>query len=191
VRRPTGALVAAGAAAALLVWYLVWFAPARREQDEVRDQIAAAQAEERELERTRQRLEDVAARAAEHQTELVRLRSLVPDEPDIPTLILAVNHAAHRAGVKWVSVLPAGVAPSATGQLGVVPVSMQVEGSFFQIVSYLRQLETLPRLVVVDAIDVSRSAGGDELSVSMSARVFTGGSGAGAAQAAAAPGDET
>ena len=66
------------------------------------------------------------------------------------------------------------VADLRTG-LSTISVTLQVEGSFFALVAYLQHLENLPRLVIVDSLDITRLAAdpGGELAVTMGLRVFT------------------
>jgi Tfp pilus assembly protein PilO len=70
---------------------------------------------------------------------------------------------------------PAGpVAPSA------ITVSLLVEGGYFQILDFLNRVDDLPRIVVVDSLDIGPSESAEaenptgDLSATITARMFTG-----------------
>ena len=170
------AVAAAAAVALVVVWYMAFFAPKGDEQARLRSDLDAARSEQAQLEATVARLQHVTAEVEARKADLARLQQLVPPQPDVARFIHAADEIADRSGVRWLGLVPSpAVADPATG-LSTIAVTMQVEGSFFEVVSWLKQLETLSRLVVVDAIDltaVPRPEGGAALTVGVSGRIFT------------------
>jgi Tfp pilus assembly protein PilO len=140
------------------------------------------------------------------QSQLETLRVAVPDSPNLAQFILDANDAAGRAGIDFLSITPtppsapgtttATTTPGAAG--GATPVAIKIAmtstGGYFQVLDFMNRLNRLPRIVVIDTVQIS--GGGDitKLSVSMSERIFTtsstpvGGSSAGGA---ATPGAST
>lgn len=190
-------LAALAAVSIVVVWYVALFGPQRADRRRVAEQLAAAEAEEQELRSTLSRLRVLAGKQEAREAYLARLRRLVPPEADVAGFILAANHAAVRSGVDWISVAPAAPAAGTAGGASAIPVSIAVNGGFFPVLDYVGRLENLERLVVVDSLQVSSStqAGGElELSVTLSARLFTTASPAapapGGAPAVPAPGPQ-
>jgi len=177
VRRHKPVAVAVAAAVGALLWYVALFGPERSERGRLGAQVTAAARQEGELQATRVRLRGLAAGRGSEQAQLERLRRLVPPQPDVAGFILAANDAAVRSGVDWVSVAPtAAVAGAGAGAPSAIGVAIAVNGEFFALVDYLRRLEGLGRLVVVDSLQLSpgpQGGGPLRLSATLSARIFT------------------
>ncbi len=180
-------LVALATVLAVAVWYVTLFSPERADRRRLGEQVAAAQRQEQELRSTLSRLRRLSSQRELHEAQLERLRHLVPTEPEVAGFILAANDAAVRSGVNWVSFSPAPPAPGTGGGPSAISVSMAADGDFFTVLDYLRRLEGLDRLVVVDSLQLapaSQAGGLLRVNVTMSARIFTS---APAAPAAGAP----
>jgi hypothetical protein len=187
VKRTKAVAIAAVGVVGALVWYMALFSPARAERRRLGGQVTAAERREGELLSTRVRLRSLEAGRGAQQAQLERLQDLIPAQPDVAGVILGANDAAVRSKVDWVSVAPASPVPGVGGKPSSIGVSIGVNGEFFALVDYLRRLEGLGRLVVVDSVQVSpgAQAGGPlRLNATLSARIFTT---AGAAPATAAP----
>lgn len=159
-----------------LAWYMALFSPARSERAHLRGKITTAEGTEQELHSTRLRLRAVEAGRGAQQAQLERLRRLIPAQPDVAGFILGANDAAIRAGVDWVSVAPASPVADDAGGPSSIGVSIAVNGEFFALVEYLRRLESLGRLVVVDSLQLApggQAGGGLRLGATLSARIFT------------------
>lgn len=168
--------IVAVAGIGVLLWYMALFSPARSERAQLRGKITAAEGAERELQSTRVRLRALEAGREPQQAQLDRLRRLIPPEADLAGFILGANDAAIRAEVDWVSVAPASPVAGAAGGPSSIGVSIAVNGEFFALVDYLRRLETLGRLVVVDSLQLvtgSQAGGALRLNATLSARIFT------------------
>jgi len=187
VKRNKVVAITAAAFLGALLWYMALFSPARSERAQLRGKITAAEGKERTLHSTRARLRALEAGRGAQQTQLEQLRRAIPPQPDVAGFILGANHAAVGSGVDWVSVAPASPVAGAPGEPSSISVSIAVNGEFFALVDYLRVLESLGRLVVVDSLQLASGgqAGGPlRLSATLSARIFTT---AGSVPAAAVP----
>ena len=176
MKRSSILLVAAVTGLAVVLWYVVLFGPQRSERRRLGEQVSAAQRQEQELRSTLVRLRQLEAGRAAQEAELARLRLLVPPQHDVAGFILAANDAAVRSAVDWVSVAPAAAVAGAAGQPATIAVSLAVNGGFFAVVDYLRHLEGLDRLIVVDSLQLSvggQGLGPLRLAATMSARIFT------------------
>lgn len=136
--------VAAGLGLVLLVvlsWFLL-LAPRRAavaeqqalEQQAI-DQQGVARARIRSLEAARSRAPDVEAL-------LAASRAVVPDDVGMPSALRQLQDAADGAGAEILSVLPNTPQPSELDpDLSEVTVGLQVRGSYFQMVDFLRRIE--------------------------------------------------
>jgi Tfp pilus assembly protein PilO len=176
MKRNKAVAIAVVAVVGALVWYTALYSPARRERGQLGAQVAAAERREAELLSTRVRLRSLEAGRGAQQAQLKRLQGLIPAQPDVAGFILGANDAAVRSRVDWVSVAPAAAVAGAAGVPSAIGVSIGVNGEFFALVDYLRRLEGLGRLVVVDSLQLSpgaQAAGPLRLSATLSARIFT------------------
>ena len=135
-----------------------------------------------------------AAHAAELKAELQSLQLALPNTPALSAFIRDANGIASASGVSWQSVTHAAPTPGADGVMSIT-VGMQVQGTYGQVIDYLSRLASMKRLLVVDNLQLSVSAsaaaagstgsagstanastgpfsGGDQLSATISARMF-------------------
>ena len=151
-----------------------------------------------------------ASHAAEFKSQLESLQHALPDTPALSAFIRDANGIASAAGVQWQSVTHATPAPGGPGGVLSITVGMQVQGTYGQIVDYLGRLASMKRLMVVDNLQLSPStsaagaasanasangganpanastgpfSGGDQLTATISARMFATPSAAAAAAA--------
>ena len=175
--RAVTALVLMGALVLLYGWNSLFLAPKAKAKAEVAEQVAASHQQEEDLRRNLAELKKLANDTKAREAELTRLGSLIPADPDVAGAILTLNETAHQAQVAWSSFVPS---PPSAGPSGMsVSINMKVAGSFGQIFDYLRRLELLDRLVVVDSIALTGGATGNGprvISADIKARMFSAGS---------------
>ena len=70
-------------------------------------------------------------------------------------MILFLRNAASVAGVQVVSLTPASPALEPGGAFSTISVSASGEGSYFAIVKYLHEIETLPRAATVESVTLT------------------------------------
>jgi Tfp pilus assembly protein PilO len=160
-----------GAVVVVLAWWFLLWSPQRSRISDARDELQL------------RRLRDLQAREAVVRSRLERLRVAIPDQPNLAQFILAANEAAERAGIEFLSITPtppAAPAAAARGQQAEgggppaeIRLSMTITGGYFQVLDFVNRLDDLPRLVVIDSINVSGGEGG-QLNVSLQARMFVG-----------------
>lgn len=182
------ALAVMGALVLLYGWNSVFLAPKARAKAEVAQQVTAARQQEQELRRNLAELKKLANDTQAREAELARLGQLVPGDPDLAGAILALNETAHQAQVAWSSFVPSPPSPG-TGATS-TSITMKVGGSFGQVFDYLRRLELLDRLVVVDGIQLAArgeaTGGAPTIDADIKARMFSVGTGTPPAAAAVA-----
>lgn len=189
-------LISAGLALLVVAaWYLLLWSPKGGELEDVAARRAAAEDRAEQLEVRLSRLQA----AQEESVRLIavrdRLRSAVPEKPDVAQFVLDANDAATAAGVDFVNITPAppGV-PTTPGAPTHVGLGIKVEGGYFQVLDYLDRLLELPRVVVIDTISVTpmdQTTGTPKLAVDLTARMFTALAAAPAAESAQPISDST
>jgi len=185
----------AGALVLVLVWYFALYAPTAKDIDAAKTKTAAAEQERDGLQTTLHRLQDLAKTAPQQQAALRTLDAAVPETPDLADFIIQANDIARRAGIDFLSIAPAPPAAGTTAAAGTatttINLSITIQGGFFQVLDYLKELEHLDRLVIVDTLNLGSGSGGSSsgtgatgaasssatsngsLSVSLTGRMFT------------------
>lgn len=131
-------------------------------QDEVQKQVLSAEA-------TLARLKEAKAQSLVNRAELMRIANQVPDDPEMPTLIVQVQDIANQSGVEFVSITPAE--PQAEGSVQTVQLAIALTGEFRDCVDFLTRLWALTREVrVANMTMVAQTY--PTLSVNLSAKAF-------------------
>jgi Tfp pilus assembly protein PilO len=170
------ALTVMGAVVLLYGWNNFLLAPQAKAKGEVKKELAASKKQEEDLRRNLAELKKLANDSKAREAELTRLGRLIPTDPDVAGAILTLNELAHQAQVAWSSFVPSPPAPGAGGTS--VSIGMKVAGSFGQIFDYLRRLEQIDRLVVVDSIHLTAdvaATGPPRINADIKARMFSAG----------------
>jgi Tfp pilus assembly protein PilO len=137
----------------------------------------------------------------QQEAKLADLRTRIPNNPALPTLIRDLTAAATKVGISLDSLAPAApvsvvaapeavtAAPSTAGAAAAapalfqVPLTLKVTGSYFAIEQYLNRLEGLKRSLMVTGFTLTPGAGdttsatataatGSDLTVTLTGRVF-------------------
>jgi Tfp pilus assembly protein PilO len=167
----------------LLVWNLLIFAPKGRDLSKAKKATAASLQIQSNLRTQLNHLVEISHNGPEIAAELDKLSAAVPAAADLDGFILSANQIAVQSGIDWLSVSPGVVQAGTTGP-SVIPLSIQINGGFFQVLDYLNRLEDMGRLVIVDGINVTAAAaagtgasveptGPPNLAVTLTGRMFT------------------
>jgi Tfp pilus assembly protein PilO len=82
-------------------------------------------------------------RAADTDAQWLRLANLVPDGPDLPSLIVELQDAAFASGVQVISISPSP--PTSYATYYSLPMTVQIIGSWSDTVDFLERLSKLNR----------------------------------------------
>lgn len=105
----------------------------------------------------------------EAQAEANRLTSAVPTTPELSNFILALNSISQKSGITFMSISPAqAIAATVGGSTATtsanpnfyqVEIGLQVGGGYFQVLDFINRLDHLPRLVIVNSVNLTSSNG--------------------------------
>lgn len=150
-------IIAGVAAVALVaVFMLFLISPTSRKISSTRQDVETARSEGNSLRLQLQTLRAAQREAPAIQERLARFNTLLPADPDLPTLIRQLQTAADSAGIELNSIAPSP--PTAlTGQANVstMQIVLQIRGGFFRLESFLARLELLQRVVEVNNLSIT------------------------------------
>ena len=165
----------------LLLWYFVAWNPQQSKLHKAQKRKEAAEQQADELTQAINRLRAAQRNEPLQRAQLELLRTAIPDDPNLGQFILDVNDRAAAAGIDFVSISPTlpttaptttpASAASPTAPPAQITVSLQITGGYFQVIDFINRLADLPRILVLDTLNISA---GDNvrLSVGISSRMF-------------------
>jgi Tfp pilus assembly protein PilO len=167
----------------LLLWYFLGFAPQQKKIHDAQKRRATAEQKQQELQTAINRLKAAQKNEPLQRAQLETLKTAIPDDPALGQFILDVNDRATASGIDFVSIAPAlptagavaAATPGATGVAAPAPaqisVSLQITGGYFQVIDFINRLADLPRILVLDTLNVASDNGG-HLTVGIASRMF-------------------
>jgi Tfp pilus assembly protein PilO len=170
------------------LWYTMLLKPTRAKVSKVKEETQVQQDKLAPLQSQLVQARADAANAAEIKAQLESLQQAMPDTPALAEFIRDANGIASESGVAWQSVTHATPTPGAGGVMSIT-VGIQVKGTYAQVLDYVGKLAALKRLLVVDNLQLTTASsadggdasaqstgpfsGGDQLSATISARMFS------------------
>lgn len=144
---------------AVLGFYFLILAPLRAEIADREEERDAREQQLQQLEAEVAELEEVQAEAPELERQLLELSRRVPEQEEIPTLVLQVEEIAAASGVTQLLIQsgevaePTEEAPAEEGgDYTAIPVTMSFEGEYVEMQEFLLRLRNLTRLVTVNEV---------------------------------------
>ena len=117
-----------------------------QERDDKEAQLANLQQEVAQLEAIRRE-------APEIQRQLLELSKRIPEQPEIPTLVVQLEEIADASGVTQLRIVPGTPeTPERGGDFQVIPITMSFDGTYEQMQDFLLRTRNLARLVSVRSV---------------------------------------
>lgn len=159
----------------LIFWFLL-FTPQQDELAEVEEQIETELAQQETIRVRIAELRSVREGAPAAEAELAIGQSIIPSEPGLPAALRQLQQAADESGIVLRSITSARPA-ALNDELGLarIALSVQLEGTYFQAVDFLRRVEDpaiTPRAVLWSSFGIS-VAEHPELSINATGDLFT------------------
>jgi Tfp pilus assembly protein PilO len=150
-------IIVVGAGAAVLALLLIFFLvlPKMSAVTEAEKELEDTTAQQAVLQGRLTALRQARDEAPENQATIRQIEGLVPPTAELSAVILLLRNAATVAGVQVVSLTPAAPVASTTGGFSTISVSASGECSYFAMVKYLHEIETLPRAATVEAVSLT------------------------------------
>jgi Tfp pilus assembly protein PilO len=127
------------AIAALIVW------PQYQKQQSLDSQIAAAETQLQTSKTLLAQRQQIKNRTAATDAQWLALASLVPENPDLPSLIIEIQDVAFASGVQINAITPGEPVGSADNSYVAVPLQVGIVGTWADTVDFLKNLNKLNR----------------------------------------------
>jgi Tfp pilus assembly protein PilO len=155
------AVIVVGAGAVILALLLVLFLvlPKMGQITDAEQELEDTRARQQLLSTQLNALKQAQEEAPQNEAAIREVDAKVPPTADLPGVILFLRNAAAVSGVQVVSLTPAIPATAESGAFSSISVSASGAGSYFALVKYLHEIETLPRAATVQSIDLNPTEG--------------------------------
>jgi hypothetical protein len=177
-------MIGLGGAAVLALGLFLLVLPQRHQAADLKGQIA-----DTELQITQAR-QAAAPKLPQpiHVANLFKLVKAMPDNADMPGILLQLNQTAHDSGIDFDAITPQ--APVAGAVPVQVPISLEFTGNFYDLNDFLFRLRSLVavrggalqasgRLFSVDSIEFTQGSGGfPNISAKINVKAYVSGTGA-------------
>ena len=171
-----------------VAFYFLLYKPLSEDQEAIEAETATLEQQAAQLEQQIAQLREIKSREVEINAAMARLEDYIPNGPSQPSAIRHFQRTADQSGTAIARVTfgdptvpdaASGAAPADTGDPGTtlanIPVTMELEGGYFQTVDFFRRLEVdVPRAVLVQTVSMVESQGEfPTLTTSWTGQLFT------------------
>lgn len=164
-KRPAVALLVAVLASVVILaaCYFLLVGPRKGAIDKKQKEVEAVDQKIQAEKATYKELLNIKNRSAEYEAKLAYLQSIIPQEPELPSLIRNLQAAADPgsgAGLPWLSFSPGEVGAGEGGATySSYTFSMTVGGFYDEVVDLIYRMERFPRAVVINSVNITASTG--------------------------------
>jgi type IV pilus assembly protein PilO len=141
-----------------VAYYFLLFSPLRAEYVASYDERTQKEARKQQLEQTVAQLENARRNAPDIERQILEVSKRIPEQDEIPTLVVQIEEVARTANVTQFSIEPgAPEAPPGGGNFSRIPITMTFQGRYEDMQDFLLRLRNLARLVTVNEVTYCRS----------------------------------
>jgi len=101
------------------------------------------------------RLKSIQSEAALTEAQFIRLAQRLPDDAEIPALVVELQNVANSAGLDFNTAKIGGVVDQSG--FAEIPLTISAKGTFYSMIDYLYRIENLQRKLVITSVAVSSS----------------------------------
>lgn len=143
-----------------VVWYLVFYGPTSEEIASLRGQIEGLDKQIQDQQKTNQSKFSLQVQIKALENELEALSAKLPEEKEIPDLLSSVNEMGRLHGLEFI--LFKQGKPVRKEYYSEIPVEIQLQGGFHQILQFLSKVGSMDRIVHVSKLKIGqyKPAGG-------------------------------
>jgi len=140
-----------------IAYYFLLFSPLKGEYDAKVQERSDKEQRKAQLERTAAELENISRNSDDIERQILELSKRIPEQDEIPTLLVQIEEVAEAADVTQFSIEPgAPEAPPGGGDFSRIPITMSFTGRYEQMQDFLLRVRNMARLVTVNEVTYCR-----------------------------------
>lgn len=132
-------------------YYFLLFGPLRQQYLAAYDERTQKEQQRAQLEQSVAELENVRRNAPQIERNILEYSKRLPEQDEIPTLLVQIEQIAEGAGATQLTVTPSPPEPPpGGGDFSRIPLTMSFEGTYLEMQDFMFRLKNLSRLVTVN-----------------------------------------
>ncbi len=147
-----------------VAYYFLLFSPLRQDYLARFNERTQKEAQKAQLEQSVAQLEQIRRDAPNVERQILELSKRIPEQAEIPTLVVQIEQVAREAQVTQLRIEPGQPeAPPGGGDFSRIPITMSFEGTYEEMQDFLLFVRNLARLVTVNEVSYAEAepAGGE------------------------------
>ena len=147
-----------------VAYYFLLFSPLRQDYLARFNERTQKEAQKAQLEQSVAQLEQIRRDAPNVERQILELSKRIPEQAEIPTLVVQIEQVAREAQVTQLRIEPGQPeAPPGGGDFSRIPITMSFEGTYEEMQDVLLFVRNLARLVTVNEVSYAEAepAGGE------------------------------
>lgn len=178
-RRNVFILTALGLVVILAAYWFLLLSPLRGKIADTNSQIASEQTKLAENQARLAQMEQTRAEGKQNQGRLIELSKMVPQTPELPSLLLQIQDLATEAGIDFLTITPEQ--PTDLGSFLVINLTLEMEGRYFDVNDFLYRAEQMaagpgrilaPKQVELSLAGTPESTASPKLKVNITLQAF-------------------
>jgi type IV pilus assembly protein PilO len=141
-----------------VAYYFLLFSPLSQEYLAKYNERTQKEARKGQLEQSVARLEGVRRDAPNIERQILELSKRIPEQDEIPTLLVQIESVAMQSGVEQFEITPSPpeTPPNGSGDFSRIPVTMTFLGDYEDLQDFLLRTRNLSRLMTVNQVTYCR-----------------------------------
>lgn len=141
-----------------VAYYFLLFSPLRQEYLAKYNERTQKEARKGQLEQSVARIEGVRRDAPNIERQILELSKRIPEQDEIPTLLVQIESVAMQSGVEQFEITPSPpeAPPNGGGDFSRIPVTMTFLGNYEDLQDFLLRIRNLSRLMTVNQVTYCR-----------------------------------
>ncbi len=141
-------------------YYFLLLSPLRSQYAERQQERSSKQVQLSQLQKSVSQLQQVKKDSPTIQRELLELQKRLPNQPEIPTLVVQIQGIARASGVTQLSIQPGTPEPPpGGGDFSRIPITMTFQGTYEQMQNFLLRARNLARLITINQVTYQPASG--------------------------------
>lgn len=136
----------------LFLYYKFYYLPSKAKINHIKEDIKKLELEIAKLESFVKREKIIESEVEKRKKFLDEIKSILPTEREIPQLLKNVSELAKKHNLEILRFTPRQ--EERKDYYNIIPFDMELKGYFYDIIKFLNEVESLPRLVTLNNIEV-------------------------------------
>jgi len=136
----------------LFLYYKFYYLPSKAKINHIKEDIKKLELEIAKLESFVKREKIIESEVEKRKKFLDEIKSILPTEKEIPQLLKNVSELAKKHKLEILRFTPRQ--EERKDYYNIIPFDMELKGYFYDIIKFLNEVESLPRLVTLNNIEV-------------------------------------